>query len=402
MQKKSVMAVALPMLLLICLTGFPQVSETIYTPALPDLGRGLLATANEMQFTLSIYFIGFAVGVYFWGRLSDGIGRRPSMLLGLVLYIVGSVGCLFSPTVGYLLVARFVQAFGASVGSVVTQAMLRESIPDEQKGVVFAKISAALAFTPAVGPLLGGWIDYFYGYTSIFLFLVLMGLVLLYFAFTKLPETRNQETVVRISAVSVAKQMVGDLRVWSFAGLIGVTNGIIFSFYGEAPFLFGEYFGFKPNFYGFIGIVLSSAFIVGAFLSKRLLRQKVAALLIIIYGTLIAMIGALLYTLLASAAQGPTKLLCLLLLGAIFTLFLGIGMIVPNALSLALLGYKQVLGTAGALLGLAYYFLVGFITSGMSYLHNGLLLTMPVYFLVLTVVMLGMAFLAKATFRSKI
>ena len=81
--------------LLIFLVGFPQVSETIYTPSLPELASSLSATGNQIQQTLSIYFLGFAIGVLIWGILSDRIGRRPSMLYGISIYTLGSIACYF-------------------------------------------------------------------------------------------------------------------------------------------------------------------------------------------------------------------------------------------------------------------------------------------------------------------
>ncbi|MCZ1268859.1 MFS transporter, partial [Paenibacillus tundrae] len=74
------------LLLMIVLIAFPQISETIYTPSLPDIAAALGVSNSSVQFTLSIYFIGFALGVFCWGWLSDLIGRRPAMLGGLIVY----------------------------------------------------------------------------------------------------------------------------------------------------------------------------------------------------------------------------------------------------------------------------------------------------------------------------
>ena len=149
--------------LLIFLVGFPQISETIYTPSLPELAENLNATGNEMQQTLSIYFFGFALGVLLWGILSDKIGRRPSMLYGIVMYIVGSIGCLLSYNVELLLLSRVIQAAGAAAGSIVTQTVMRDCYDDSRRPQMFAKISAVLAFSPAIGPLMGSIIAQYCG-----------------------------------------------------------------------------------------------------------------------------------------------------------------------------------------------------------------------------------------------
>jgi len=260
------------LLLFIILVGFPQISETIYTPSLPDIASWLQASGNAIQLTLSIYFLGFALGVFCWGRLSDSIGRRSAMLWGILVYGLGSLGCYFSASIEWLLLSRFIQAFGASTGSVVTQTILRESIDGAKRHAVFAQISAALAFSPAIGPLIGGWVDQSLGFRAVFFTLVLMSVAIFMYTFTSLPETRVPSTA-SIRTTSVAKRLITDRRVWSFGFLIGATNGILFSYYAEAPFIFIEFFGMTPGAFGFFGIFVALSSVFGAMLSKKTVSQ---------------------------------------------------------------------------------------------------------------------------------
>lgn len=372
------------LLLLIVLVGFPQISETIYTPSLPDIARQLGASSNTIQMTLSIYFLGFAVGVFCWGRLSDSIGRRPAMLWGILVYGLGSIGCYLSGSVEWLLVSRFIQAFGASTGSVVTQTILRESIDGAKRHAVFAQISAALAFTPAIGPLIGGWVDQSLGFRAVFFTLVLMSAAIFAYTWTSLPETRVMPA--KINTISVMKRLASDRRVWGFGFLIGATNGVLFSYYAEAPFIFIEFFQMSPARFGFFGIFVAISSILGAMLSKRLL-SRFRAETIIVFGSIITGVGAVCLTGLAVSGIQPVVTDLALMVACIFVLLLGIGMVIPNCLSLALIHYGDVLGTAGAIFGLGYYVVVSLITSGMSFLHNGSLVTMPLYFLGLALVM---------------
>lgn len=153
---------------MIVLVAFPQISETIYSPSLPDLSDALNASNRSVQLTLSIYFIGFAFGVFYWGWISDFIGRRPAMLGGLIFYSIGSFMCFYAETITFLLVSRFIQAFGAATGSIITQTILRESVSGSKRHAMFAQISAVIAFTPAVGPLIGGWVDQAFGFRAVF------------------------------------------------------------------------------------------------------------------------------------------------------------------------------------------------------------------------------------------
>lgn len=374
------------LLLFIVLVGFPQISETIYTPSLPDITEQLQASSNRIQLTLSIYFLGFALGVFCWGRLSDLIGRRPSLLWGIAVYGIGSLGCYFSQSADWLLFSRFIQAFGASTGSVVTQTILRESIPDDKRHGMFAQISAALAFTPAIGPLLGGWIDQLLGFRAVFMTLIVMSAAVFAYTWTSLPETRDTASITKTSSFAVARRMLTDRRIWAFGFLIGATNGILFSYYAEAPFIFMDFFGLEPGWFGLLGICTAVSSIMGALLSKKLL-PRLAAEKIIVWGCLTAAAGALILASFVFIGLQPNVISMASIIICLFILLLGVGIAVPNCLSLALIQYKEVVGTAGAVFGLGYYLLVSLITSGMSYLHNGSLLTMPLYFLGLTMVM---------------
>ncbi|MDR9854212.1 multidrug effflux MFS transporter [Paenibacillus sp. VCA1] len=372
---------------MIVLVAFPQISETVYTPSLPDISAALGVSNSSVQFTLSVYFIGFALGVFGFGWLSDLIGRRPAMLGGLVVYGVGSLLCFFSESIAFLLISRFIQAFGAATGSIITQTMLRESVPGEKRHAMFARISAVIAFTPAVGPLIGGWIDQAFGFKAVFFSLVAMSCLLFVYAFLKLPETTDVSARTKAAVFPVVKTMLSLPRVLAFGALIGGINGVLFSYYAEAPFLFIERFRLSPGVYGFLGIFVALASVVGTLISKRLLRTR-APETIIHLGCLVMASGALLLTIACCLPMLPDILVMIGIVITMFALFIGSGIALPNCLSLALADFKDVIGTAGAVFSLGYYLLVSAATWGMSVLHNGSLLTMPLYFLAISIGML--------------
>lgn len=384
------------LLLIIFLVAFPQISETIYTPSLPDISDTFRAANNSVQLTLSIYFIGFAFGVFFWGWISDFIGRRPAMLGGLILYGIGSFMCFYSETIIFLLVSRFIQAFGASTGSVITQSILRESVSGNKRHAMFAQISAVIAFTPAVGPIIGGWVDQALGFRAVFLLLVIMSVVLFIYTYFRLSETVHVFTRKRVKIVPVVKRIFLSKRVIALGFLIGGINGILFSYYAEAPYIFIEHFHMSPGLYGFIGILVAFASIIGALISKRLLT-KIHPEKIIHAGCFIMLAGSIIFILLITFTELPKILLMACILIAIFIILLGAGVALPNCLSLALVDFHDVVGTASAIFGLFYYLLVSLLTTGMSLLHNGSLLMMPLYFLIISVIMwvLGKRFILK-------
>ncbi|MBG9455775.1 multidrug transporter CflA [Lysinibacillus sphaericus] len=377
--------VAPSLLLMIVLVAFPQISETIYTPSLPDISDALNASNRSVQLTLSIYFIGFAIGVFCWGWLSDFIGRRPAMLGGLIFYGIGSFMCFYGETITFLLVSRFIQAFGAATGSIITQTILRESVSGSKRHAMFAQISAVIAFTPAVGPLIGGWVDQALGFRAVFFVLVAMSILLFIYAYFRLPETTDKSTRKRTAIFPVVKRMISSPRVLVFGLLIGGINGVLFSYYAEAPFIFIDHFNLSPGLYGFLGIIVALASIIGAMISKRLVNKYQPAKVIHL-GCLVMTVGALLL-LIISTLPLPTIVLLIGMLVTIFITLLGSGIALPNCLSLALVNFQDVIGTAGAIFSLGYYLLVSCITSGMSFLHTGSLIIMPLYFFILTMIL---------------
>ncbi len=378
--------VAPSLLLMIVLVAFPQISETIYSPSLPDISEALNASNRSVQLTLSIYFIGFAIGVFCWGWISDFIGRRPAMLGGLIFYSIGSFLCFYAETITFLLVSRFIQAFGAATGSIITQTILRESVSGSKRHAMFAQISAVIAFTPAVGPLIGGWVDQALGFRAVFFVLVAMSILLFIYAYFRLPETTDKTTRKRIAIFPVVKRIISSPRVLVFGLLIGGINGVLFSYYAEAPFIFIDHFNLSPGLYGFLGIIVALASIIGAMISKRLVN-KYRPEKVIHLGSLVMTVGALLLLIVCTLPLSNIVLLMGILV-SIFITLLGSGIALPNCLSLALVSFQDVIGTAGAIFSLGYYLLVSLITSGMSFLHNGSLMIMPLYFFILSIILL--------------
>lgn len=389
-MKKSIETRVPSLLLLIVLVGFPQISETIFTPSLPDIAHDFQASMATVQLTLSIYFLAFALGVFFWGWLSDFIGRRKAMLYGLVFYGLGSFLCFRSGSIEVLLFARFIQAFGASTGSVVTQTILRESYYGNQRHALFAQISAALAFTPAIGPLIGGLVDQYLGFRAVFFVLVLMSVLVFCYAFLRLPETFEVSKRVPVKLVPIIRRLLRSPKVLTYGFLIGAINGVLFSYYAEAPFIFIEQFHLSTAMYGFLGIGVAGASILGSLLSKRLLSiyqpEK-----IILLGIKTMMFGTLFLLITSMANNLPESVQFWLMLIGIFILLTGTGIALPNCLSLALVDFQDVIGSAGAIFSLGYYLLVSLFTFGMSKLHNGTLLAMPLYFLIIGVLMFLLA-----------
>ncbi|MBC1519135.1 multidrug effflux MFS transporter [Listeria welshimeri] len=385
-MEKNIETKKINLALLVCLVGFPQISETIYTPSLTEIATSYGISLNLAQMTLSIYFLAFAAGVFFWGVSSDYLGRRKAMNFGIFIYILGCLVCLISSNITVLFIGRFIQAFGASTGSVTTQTILRDNYHGKNRHQLFAKISAALAFSPAIGPLVGGFIGQFYGFRAVFLCLVIMGMALFFWSLKRLPET-NTVTTTSFSVqemLVIGKKMIYNRYTTSFGVLIGIFNGILFSYYSEAPTIFMEKFHFSQSQYGFMGCAVAAATILGAWLSNLRLKQN-SPHKIIKEGILLALFGT---TALGTVVLLPLKIQVIMYILFISIILVGIGMALPNCLSLALVKFQEVAGTAGAFLSLGYYVIVSICTFLIGVFHTGSILVFPIFCIVLLLIAL--------------
>lgn len=386
-------SITLSFALICALIGFPIISETIYTPSLPSIAESLGVSAHWVEWTLSIYFIGFAAGVGFWGILSDKIGRRPVMLLGILIYCIATFGCLLAKNIESLLLFRFIQAMGASVGSVVTQTMMRDIFSGKELSRLFSLISMPISAAPALGPFFGSWLDAQFDWRANFIALLAMGLCLLAICLVKLPETRPSSltSFSFSSLLKLAGQLCQDKKVLGCAVLVAALNGILFSFFAEAPFILMELMGLSATHYGAVGLAIALAGVIGSMVSHRLHHYFTSEQIIGI-GLGILFLGSTGMVFVVHSGVLCAAYLWLgtgLLLSMMFIIILGgMGLAIPNILAMALRNYQAVSGRAGSLFGLGYYSLVGLITALMGSLHDGSAFPMPWFFWGLSVMMI--------------
>jgi Bcr/CflA subfamily drug resistance transporter len=361
------------LILLTLLIMFPQFVETIYSPALPQIASEFRVNHQEASRTISLYFMAFAIGVVFWGIASDVIGRRKAMIYGLAIYGLGTILALLCTDFTILLIARLIAAFGAAVGSVVTQTILRDLYDKKELTRVFSIMGIALSVSPVVGLLTGGILVDNYGYVGVFLMLLFLAFLLTILTLKFLPETKK-ETCIKPDFIGVFKELLCDKLIWLSVFLVGFFNIMFFSYYSLAPFIF-ERLGLSSLQFGYSGIVLAFSSLIGALVNKKLIYRQVQSYDIILIAAFLTGIGAGSVLLLKDSLW--------FLIGVMFVV-IAFGMAIPNILSLALLKYKNVAGTAGSFFGLMYYTLIGIGLAISGWLQDlGLVLSIGALLLIL-------------------
>ncbi|MBD2812386.1 multidrug effflux MFS transporter [Xenorhabdus sp. Vera] len=334
--------------LAIALLMFPQIVETIYSPALANIAKGFSVGSEQAAQTLSLYFFAFALGVVIWGRMCDVIGRRPAMIAGLSLYGLASLLALITQQFWLLLVARMLSAFGAAVGSVGTQTIMRDSFRGDELARVFSMMGIALAVSPAIGMASGSVLNYLSGYQAVFAGLAILAVILICWSIVRLPETRPVN-VTKVSLCETSIIMLKDISIWRHAFLIAFFNVSLFSYYQLAPFRFAQ-FGLSQETFGYTGLLLTLGVGFGSLLNKYLLKKQWISVRLVALASLISLLSGIGVYLLENS-----WLFIFPMLGVVTAY----GLAIPNVLASALNNYGDRLGTAGALLGLFYYLLLG-------------------------------------------
>lgn len=333
--------------LMVVMLMFPQIVETIYSPALGSIADTFSVSYAQAAQTLSVYFVAFALGVVTWGVMADKLGRRPTMLIGLVIYSCSALVAMQTLSFTVLILARVMSAFGIAVGSVVTQTMLRDAFDGNELAKVFSLMGMGIALSPVVGMLLGGYLTSAGGYHYVFLALTTMALALFVYNLLKLPETQTENQSVNLRDLTV--RMVKDPQVIISAVLVALYNIALFSYYQLGAFRFSE-LGLSAELFGYSGIALGLATLMGSYVNKVLLTRNASQHSLLLLSAL----------LLAGGAVGVYVMLdTLYFVVAMMLVVMSFGIAIPNILSSALVDYKQYAGSAGAVFGLLYYLMIG-------------------------------------------
>jgi MFS transporter, DHA1 family, multidrug resistance protein len=334
------------------LMGFASISTDLYLPAMPQMSRSLHASEGLVELTISGYLLGFSFGQLLWGPISDRYGRRSSVAVGLVLFVIGSAGCALSGSALAMIGWRFVQALGACASVALSRAMVRDLYEGVRAAQMLSILITVMAVAPLVGPLLGGQIVALTGWRAIFWTLVGIGAVTLAALFT-IPETlplerRNQEPLGR--AIARYGELLGDRRILGYVGAGGFFYAGMFAYIAGTPFAYITYYQVPEQLYG----LLFGLGIIGI-MGSNLLNSRLVARFgydrMLLVGTVSAAFSAIMVGLFAGTGWGG-------LWGLVFPLFMFVsatGFIVANSITGALDNFPERAGTVSALVGAIQY-----------------------------------------------
>jgi len=366
-------------LLLAGISALGPLSTDMYLPSLPSLRVALGAGMDEVQLTLSLFVVGFALSQLVWGPLADRIGRRPVLFAGLLVFSLGSAICALAPNIWVLVAARFLQAVGASVGIVVAPAIVRDLQTEgagarERSARLLAQVSTARALAPAVAPIFGGYLQAALGWQSTFVILTLFGVVAVVVVLGFMGETLavpNREATSPGRILANARVIVGHAG-WRASALVAAFCYCgLFAYISGSSFVLIGILGLSPMAFGFWFAVGVFGYMAGTYLGSRL-TMRLGTVRMVRLGGAIAFCAGL--AMLAAVLAGVGGVYGLVL--PLVFYMIGSGLILPNAMAGAVSPFPTMAATASALSGVLQMGLAALLGLGIALAFDGTALPM--------------------------
>nr|WP_314072270.1 multidrug effflux MFS transporter [uncultured Roseococcus sp.] len=343
-EATSRLSVPLWMLALFTFSG--TLAMHIFVPALPRAAEDLGASIGTMQMTISLYIYGLAFGQLIYGPASDRFGRRPVLMVGLVIYAISGFAAAFATGPGALIAARLFQALGGCAGLVLGRTIVRDTSAPTDTARRLAVMNLMITVGPAIAPLLGTLMTETTGWRSILMALGVFGLVNLVLAWRSLPETRPADSGDGSSFLRHCVQLIRSPAFLGYAIGGGCATTAVFAFIAAAPFIFTHQFHRPPHETGFYLALLVFGMWLGSALVSRMLG-RVSMVKLMVRGNLASAISTLI--LLGATLTG--NLSVVLVMTCMFAFAIGLGFASPTAMAQALSVNPQVIGSASGLYG---------------------------------------------------
>ncbi|WP_438455578.1 multidrug effflux MFS transporter [Vreelandella venusta] len=359
---------------LAAVTALGPLATDMYLPAMPAMADALNTGPDRIQLTLSLYMAGFALAQLVCGPISDRFGRRPVMIAGLSLFLAASLLCAWAPSVEWLLVGRFLQAFGGAAGPVLARASVRDIHGPIEAGRILSYMASTMALAPALAPVVGAGLLLFFGWESVFVVLALYAAVMLAVLIFMLPEPLAQERRQSIHPKAVLANFRLLLTQRAFIGYTLVNAAAfsgLFAYLSGSSFVLIEYLGVAPTLYGVLFTLIVAGFFVGTLVSGRYSHRLGRDHLVTLGSVICATGGVIMAGLATVGVHHPWAVV-----GPHMVFMLGVGILMPQTMAGALAPNPQCAGAASSLFGFLQMTIAAVVGGLVGQFHDGSSLTM--------------------------
>lgn len=335
-----------PMLVtLMIASALSPLAINIFIPSMTSIARDLQADGATIGLGLSLYLIATALIQLIAGPLSDRYGRRPVIIGGMLLFLVGTAMCLAAEGPALFLAGRIVQSASAT-GIALSRAIVRDVYSRERAAAMIGYVTMGLAVAPMIGPALGGLMDTAFGWRSVFWLLGAVGILTVALLAFDLSETNSERGRPFLSQFGSYSLLLGSRAFWIYVGASALTSAVFFAFLGGAPFIAVEVLHMTPAGYGFWFILCSVGYVIGNYGTARY-SERLGIKTMMVAGTGLTVCAAAL----AALAIGAGMLSPLTLFGPMMLVGLGNGLVLPTATAGGVSVRPEAAGAAAGLLG---------------------------------------------------
>lgn len=383
------------------LSAIGPFSIDTYIPGFPSIAKDLDVTVSEVSYSLASFFIGISLGQLIYGPLLDRFGRKTPLMIGMVIYILASVGCALANSLEILIALRFLQAIGGCVGMIAPRAIVRDSFKVEESAKIFSTLTLILGVSPIIAPTIGSYMISAYGWHSVFWLQATAGLLLLLSVKFLIPESRVADETISLHPnyiIPTFWRIFRNPQFFTYAFTGSLLLGSIHAYVSGSPLVFMTIFKATEKEYGWIFGLLAGTIIFSSQLNNFALR-KYKSEKIVQNALRIQLIFGLI--LVSTSLLGWLNIYNAIILLMLF--FSCQGFSFPNITALSLAPFKKEAGSASALMGALQMgvgalaaAMVGFFSNGTSLPMMGVLATCSVSAFLIFV--LGKFIIKKKTF----
>lgn len=332
-------------LLIACLTS---VATDIYAPSLAAIASTMHVPVGWAQFSLTIFMLGLALSQLIYGPISEGVGRRIPLIVGLLIFIGGSLLSIFATRIEFLVLGRLVQGFGAGACSSLWRSIFRDVYQGDDLAKYGAWLSVIITFFVPAVPVLGGYFQHYIGWRASFGFLIfysLMALLLIVYVFKETSQHHHPERLKSPFILQSFKELLGSSIFMGYTLSVFFCYGAFFSWFAVGPVLLIKHIGLSPVTFGWISFVIGACAmaLAGAINGKVVKRLGGKFMLRFGWTTMFAS-GCLL--LIGQAFFGVNLYA---IIGPVFLFYFGVTFIWPNAFAAAFTPFGHIAGYAGSL-----------------------------------------------------
>lgn len=253
-----------------------MIATDIYLPSIPAIEAAFLTNHSSAMLTLTVYMMGYSSSLIFSGFLSDRYGRRPIILAGTLIFTVSSIACIYTNSIAALITLRFLQAFGGGCGTLLARVVVRDAFDSTNQVRILSYLSAGLALSPTLGPILGGFLVVNMDWRAPFIFVSSFGGLVFLLSLFFLKETLPSETTQKhtLSTLSQLLYIIRNREFLAYTLIISLAWSIYFSFIASSSFLLQRKFNLEPITYGFSFSILISGYIFGTIFTRNKIKSN--------------------------------------------------------------------------------------------------------------------------------